>query len=124
MENIKKNNVTVAENNETQNSNATSSAAPEEEKSTQQKNRRYNQQRKFNSKSQFNPRYKKRVCKFCKGVYTEIDYKNIEMLKKFISERGKILPRRLTGTCAKHQRLLAKEIKKARLLALLPFVAD
>ncbi len=80
------------------------------------------QQRRFNPK--FNPKYRKKVCKFCTGIYKTIDYKEVEILKNFISERGKILPRRLTGTCAKHQRLLAKAIKRARIMALLPFVAD
>ncbi len=88
--------------------------------------RRYPQQqrRSNNPKAQFNPRFKKRVCRFCKGMIKDIDYKNVEMIRRFVSERGKILPRRITGTCAKHQRLLAKEIKRARILALLPFVAD
>ena len=66
--------------------------------------------------------YKKRkkVCYMCTGK--DIDYKDVETLKKFTNERGKILPRRVTGTCAKHQRVIAGEIKKARIIALLPFV--
>ena len=56
----------------------------------------------------------------CEGK--EIGYKDVEILKKYINERGKILPRRVTGACAKHQRHIAGEIKKARVIALLPFV--
>ena len=66
------------------------------------------------------PSFKKKVCKFCANK-TEPDYKNPEQLKRCITERGKILPGRITGTCAKHQRLLAREIKRARALAYLPF---
>ena len=67
--------------------------------------------------------FKKRVCKFC-SQKMKIDYKDADGLRRFITERGKILPRRITGTCAKHQRALAVAIKRARLIALLPFVAD
>ncbi|MBN2050109.1 MAG: 30S ribosomal protein S18 [Spirochaetales bacterium] len=67
------------------------------------------------------PFFRKKVCKFCTQNLTA-DYKNPEILRRFITERGKILPRRITGTCAKHQRTLAREIKRARALALLPFV--
>ncbi|NLM62964.1 MAG: 30S ribosomal protein S18 [Mollicutes bacterium] len=66
-------------------------------------------------------RKKKKVCQLCTNG--KIDYKDVEELKKFISaDKGKILPRRVTGTCAKHQRYISKEIKKARIMALLPFV--
>lgn len=65
---------------------------------------------------------KKKVCKFCTGFYKQITYKDINALKRFVSDRSKILPRRVTGTCAKHQRKLANEIKNARILALIPFV--
>lgn len=66
--------------------------------------------------------YKKRkkVCYMCTGK--EVDYKDVDTLKKFTNERGKILPRRVTGSCAKHQRHIAGEIKKARIIGLLPFV--
>jgi small subunit ribosomal protein S18 len=64
---------------------------------------------------------KKKDCKICKDKVVEIDYKDVDFLKGYISERGKILPRRITGACAKHQRKLAQEIKKARIIALLPF---
>ena len=66
--------------------------------------------------------YKKRrkKCYLCEGK--EINYKDVEILKKYTNERGKILPRRVTGACAKHQRYIAGEIKKARVIGLLPFV--
>lgn len=64
----------------------------------------------------------KKVCYFCKNRITEIDYKEYELLRKFMTPRGKILPRRNTGTCAKHQRQLARAIKRAREMALLPYV--
>jgi small subunit ribosomal protein S18 len=67
--------------------------------------------------------FKKKVCKFCLQKL-KIDYKDADTLRRFITERGKILPRRITGTCAKHQRALAVSIKQARIIALLPFVAN
>jgi small subunit ribosomal protein S18 len=67
--------------------------------------------------------FKKKVCRFCIQKL-KIDYKDPDTLRRFITERGKILPRRITGTCAKHQRALALAIKQARNIALLPFVAD
>ncbi len=66
---------------------------------------------------------RKKVCTFCADK-VKIDYKDVNRLKKFISERGKILPRRTTGTCAKHQRELTIAIKRAREMALLPFVVE
>ncbi|PIE04766.1 MAG: 30S ribosomal protein S18 [Spirochaetales bacterium] len=65
--------------------------------------------------------YRRKVCKVCIGK-VKVDYKDSDSLRRFTTERGKILPRRITGTCAKHQRLVAREIKRARALALLPFV--
>ena len=65
----------------------------------------------------------KKVCTFCQEKST-IDYKEVNKLRKFIAEGGKILPRRMTGTCAKHQRELAVAIKRARVAALIPFKAD
>ncbi len=65
---------------------------------------------------------KRKVCNFCRDKVTAIDYKDAVKLQNYISDRGKIDPRRRTGTCAKHQRLLALAIKRARHLALLPFV--
>jgi small subunit ribosomal protein S18 len=67
--------------------------------------------------------FKKKVCKFC-AQKLKIDYKDADTLRRFITERGKILPRRMTGTCAKHQRALALAIKQARSIALLPYVAE
>ncbi len=64
---------------------------------------------------------RKKYCKFC-AEKKEPSYKDVETLKEFISERGKIIPRRTSGTCAKHQRKLSVEIKKARQLALIPYV--
>ena len=67
--------------------------------------------------------FKKKVCRFCVQKL-KIDYKDADTLRRFITERGKILPRRITGTCAKHQRAVAAAIKQARVIALLPFVAE
>jgi small subunit ribosomal protein S18 len=67
--------------------------------------------------------FRKKVCKFCTQKL-KIDYKDADTLRRFITERGKILPRRITGSCAKHQRALALAIKRARTIALLPFVTD
>ncbi|MCM8792128.1 MAG: 30S ribosomal protein S18 [Candidatus Omnitrophica bacterium] len=65
---------------------------------------------------------KKRFCRFCKNKINYIDYKDIHLLEKFITERGKIISSRISGNCAKHQRRIAQAIKRARILALLPFV--
>lgn len=67
---------------------------------------------------------KPKLCQFCADKNALIDYKNIEILRRFVTEEGKIRPRRQTGTCAKHQRSLAVEIKRARQIALLPFVGE
>ena len=67
---------------------------------------------------------KKKVCSFCVEKVTSIDYKDLSKLRKFITEKGKILPRRQTGVCAIHQRELAASIKRARVMALLPFKAE
>ena len=67
---------------------------------------------------------RKKVCYFKKNNVTVIDYKDLELLKRFISANGKIIPRRVTGTGAKYQRILATAIKRARQMALLPYVAD
>jgi len=69
------------------------------------------------------PFFKKKVCRFCVQKL-KADYKDADTLRRFITERGKILPKRITGTCAKHQRALAMAIKQARVIALLPFVSD
>lgn len=67
--------------------------------------------------------FRKKVCRFCSNK-AKIDYKDADGLKRFTTERGKILPRRITGTCAKHQREVALAIKRARAICLLPFVAE
>ncbi|MFD3155371.1 30S ribosomal protein S18 [Haloimpatiens sp. FM7330] len=69
-------------------------------------------------------RRKKKVCTFCADKNKVIDYKDINTLKKYITERGKILPRRISGNCAKHQRELTIAIKRARNIALLPFTTE
>lgn len=69
-------------------------------------------------------RTKKKVCSFCMDKATSIDYKDINKLRKYITERGKILPRRISGNCAKHQRMLTEAIKRARNIALLPFTTE
>jgi small subunit ribosomal protein S18 len=65
-----------------------------------------------------------KVCQFCTDKNIKIDYKDVNLLRRYIDETGKIRPRRQTGTCAKHQRAVAKAIKNARHIALLPFVGD
>ena len=67
---------------------------------------------------------KKKVCRFCIERVDFIDYKKVEMLQPFVQERGKVLPRRMTGTCSKHQRWLGEAIKRARNIALLPFATE
>ena len=67
---------------------------------------------------------RKRVCKFCVEKIEYIDFKDVKTLQQFIPERGKILPRRISGTCALHQRKLQSAIKRARIAALLPFATD
>ncbi|UXZ09082.1 30S ribosomal protein S18 [Clostridium perfringens] len=66
----------------------------------------------------------KKVCIFCVDKAESIDYKDVAKLKKYITERGKILPRRISGTCAKHQRQLTDAIKRSRNIALLPFTTE
>lgn len=69
-------------------------------------------------------RMRRKVCAFCVDKVEHLDYKMANRLRRFVSERGKILPRRTTGTCASHQRMLTHAIKRARQIALLPFVAE
>ena len=71
-----------------------------------------------------NIRRRKKVCEYCANKEAVIDYKDSNALRKYISERGKILPRRITGTCAKHQRAVTGAIKRARHLALTPYTAE
>ncbi|MBT4714926.1 MAG: 30S ribosomal protein S18 [Candidatus Marinimicrobia bacterium] len=68
--------------------------------------------------------YRKKICKFCENKKMEIDYKNPSMLRRFVTEQGKILPRRITGTCSLHQRGLVTAIKRARNIALLAYTND
>ena len=67
---------------------------------------------------------RKKVCQFCADKTETIDYQDVETLRKYVTERGKILPKRITGTCAMHQREVTTAIKRARIVALLPYVAD
>ncbi len=69
-------------------------------------------------------RAKRKVCAFCVDKADSIDYKDIGKLRKYVTERGKILPRRISGTCAKHQRQLTEAVKRARNIALLPFTTE
>lgn len=69
-------------------------------------------------------RRRKKVCVYCADKNAVIDYKDVNKLKRYVSERGKILPRRITGNCAKHQRALTVAIKRARHIALMPYVMD
>ena len=66
----------------------------------------------------------RKVCSFCVDKIEYIDYKDINRLRRFVNERGKILPRRMSGNCAKHQRQLSEAIKRARAIALLPYTVD
>ena len=83
-------------------------------------NRRNNRN---NNDDDFNPKFKKRkkVCPLCKDKNLVLDYKNPEQLRKFINDKGKILPRRTTGACAKHQRDITLAVKRARHIAILPY---
>ncbi len=67
---------------------------------------------------------KKKVCQFCIDKATDIDYKDINKIRRYITERGKIIPRRISGNCAKHQRQLTVAVKRARNIAFLPFTVD
>lgn len=69
-------------------------------------------------------RSRKKVCAFCADKVTEIDYKDVAKLRRYVSERGKIVPRRINGNCARHQRQVTTAIKRARIIALLPFTTD
>ena len=69
-------------------------------------------------------RKKRKICAFCAEKVEDIDYKDVARLKKFLSERSKILPRRITGNCAKHQRFLTTAVKRSRHIALIPYISD
>lgn len=69
-------------------------------------------------------RRRRKGCSFCQEKVTSLDYKDTKKMQKYLTERGKILPRRVTGNCAKHQRMVTGAVKRARIVALLPFVND
>lgn len=95
-----------------------------EAKNTEQTEQKETREREFDRLRRFRrPSGRKKVCSFCVDKVTHIDYKDVAKIKHFVTEKGKILPRRQTGTCSKHQRMLASAVKKARIMALLPFRA-
>ena len=80
-----------------------------------------------NNDDDFNPKFRKarkKVCQLCSDKNFELDYKNADQLRKFINEKGKILPRRATGACAKHQRVITTAVKRARHIAIIPYTQD
>lgn len=79
---------------------------------------------KTEERKKFKKQSKKKVCTFCVDKVENIDYKDVNKLRKFVTEKGKILPRRQTGVCAEHQRALTEAIKRARIMALLPFKGE
>ena len=86
-----------------------------------------NRRNRNNQDDDYNPKFRKirkKVCPLCADKNFELDYKNIEQLKKFINEKGKILPRRATGACAKHQRVITTAVKRARHIAIIPYTQD
>lgn len=85
---------------------------------------RDNRDSRDNKDNKLRGRKRKKVCQFCVDKSPTIDYKDVAKLRRFLSERSKILPRRTTGTCAMHQRELTEAIKRARQIALLPYVTD
>ncbi len=102
------------------NQNRQRSDRPRQEGSDNRPRKDYRQRNEGGSQRM--PRFKRKVCKFCYDKNLPIDYKRPDILEKFITDRGKILPRRVTGTCAKHQRAIARSIKQARTIAFLPFI--
>ena len=89
--------------------------------------KQYNRRNNNNSDDDFNPRFKKikkKVCPLCSNENLVLDYKNADQLKKFINDKGKILPRRATGACAKHQRDITIAVKRARQIAVLPYTQE
>ena len=87
------------------------------------RNRRSSKSDDKRRSSPFARRGVRKVCRFCSERVQDIDYKDLERLGRFVTDRGKILPSRLTGTCAKHQRRLSVSIKRARFMALLPYLS-
>lgn len=78
--------------------------------------------RRLPRKKSLRTSFQKKTCRFCKDETRRIDYKDLKTLERFVSERGKIVPSRITGNCARHQRRIAEVVKKARFLALLPYI--
>ena len=90
-------------------------------KKNNRNNNNNNQDDNYNSKFR---KIRKKVCPLCADKTLELDYKNGEQLRKFINDKGKILPRRATGACAKHQRDITQTVKRARQIAILPYTAE
>ena len=89
--------------------------------------KKQSKKRNNNQDDDFNPKFKKikkKVCPLCSDKNFVLDYKNPEQLRKFINEKGKILPRRATGACAKHQRFITLAVKRARHIAIIPYTQD
>ncbi len=120
------------ENNETVNAPvAEQTAAPAEQSApapraerTERPDRPERTERPAYDRNASRGKKRRKVCLFCADKIYDIDYKDVAKLRRFMSERAKILPRRMTGTCAKHQRQLTEAIKRARQIALLPYIAD
>jgi len=85
---------------------------------------RENREQRDSKSSGMRIRKKRKVCAFCAEKLDNIDYKDVARIKKFLSERSKILPRRITGNCAKHQRFLTTAVKRSRHIALIPYISD
>jgi small subunit ribosomal protein S18 len=86
-----------------------------------------NNKRRNNQDDDFNPKFRKmrkKVCPLCGDKTLVLDYKDADQMRKFINERGKILPRRVTGACAKHQREITLAVKRARHIAIIPYTED
>lgn len=96
-------------------------------KSTEKSSERSNERRTDNRQNRPNRRYgkktfyKKKECRFCKQKINSVDHKDYPLIKRFITEKGKIVPRRMSGNCAKHQRMIARAVKKARNIGIIPF---
>ena len=89
--------------------------------------RRQNRRNNGNKDEDYNPKFRKmrkKVCPLCANKELVLDYKNADQLKKFINDKGKILPRRATGACAKHQRDITLEVKRCRQIAMLPYTQE
>ena len=86
-----------------------------------------NKRNRNNQDDDYNPKFRKirkKLCPLCADKNFELDYKNSEQIKKFINVKGKILPRRATGACAKHQRVITTAVKRARHIAIIPYTQD